>query len=176
MNPFRSIGYAIIARAIRRSPDFVIGGEDDPYLMRWWLIPRNRWFNVYLHLFLRSDDDRALHDHPWASCSLLIEGRYTEIVPQSRGWFAGLDAMMGVVEAIERRPGRPVFRGASAAHRLELHRDAQGREKPVWSLFITGPKVREWGFWCPKGWRHWREFCAVDEDGSNSGRVGRGCE
>jgi hypothetical protein len=64
----------LIARVTRRAPDFLIGGADDPYIRRWWVIPRNRWFNVYLHQFLRSDDDRALHDHPWANCSILLRG------------------------------------------------------------------------------------------------------
>ena len=40
--------------------DLVVGGDADPYLRRWWLIPRNRIFNVYLHHFMRSDDDRVL--------------------------------------------------------------------------------------------------------------------
>ena len=35
-----------------RKPDFVIGGHDDPYMLRWWIIPRNRFFNIYLHKFL----------------------------------------------------------------------------------------------------------------------------
>lgn len=68
----------LIERATRRPPDFVIGGAERPYLLRWWLIPRNPVFNVYLHQFMRSDDDRALHDHPWANCSVLLRGAYTE--------------------------------------------------------------------------------------------------
>lgn len=43
--------------------DFTIGGHERPYLLRWFIIPRNRFFNIYLHKFLRSDDDRALLDH-----------------------------------------------------------------------------------------------------------------
>jgi hypothetical protein len=39
------------------------------------------------------------------------------------------------------------------------------------SLFMTGPKVREWGFACPKGWVHWRDFTG----GENGELVGRGC-
>lgn len=31
----------IIAWAAARAPDFVIGGQEDPYLCRWWLMPRN---------------------------------------------------------------------------------------------------------------------------------------
>jgi hypothetical protein len=73
----------LIARAQRRSPDFVIGGDERPYLLRWWVIPRNKVFNVYLHLFLRSDDDRALHDHPWANASMLLRGA-TSSTPSRR--------------------------------------------------------------------------------------------
>lgn len=135
----------------RRPPDVVIGGDDDPYLERWWVIPRNRWFNIYLHHFLRDDDDRALHDHPWLNCSILLTGGYREHVPG---------------RAIDRRRWWPVFRRAVASHRIEL---THGQ---VWTLFITGPKIREWGFHCPQGWRHWTEFVAKTERGN---MAGKGC-
>lgn len=59
-------------------PHFIIGGTDRPYLLRWFLIPRNRWFNIYLHKFCRDDDDRALHDHPWWFVSIMLQGSYVE--------------------------------------------------------------------------------------------------
>lgn len=124
----------------KRPPDFVIGPEDDPYLRRWWVIPRNRFFNIYLHNIRRSDDDRALHDHPWWNVSIILRGGYLEIMPHARRW---------------RSRGSIVFRRAKAAHRLALdkvHPQSSGR--PCWTLFITGPVVREWGFHCPKGWVH----------------------
>ena len=46
--------------AHKRPPNFVIGDPADPYLRRWYVIPRNPLFNIYLHQILRSDDDRAL--------------------------------------------------------------------------------------------------------------------
>jgi hypothetical protein len=64
-----------------RDPDFIIGGQANPYLLRWWIIPRNRFFNIYLHRFLRSDDDRALHDHSWCNVSILLDGAYYEYMP-----------------------------------------------------------------------------------------------
>ncbi len=64
--------------AASRPPDFIIGGKNDPYVRRWWIIPRNRFFNIYLHQFLHSDDDRALHDHPWVNFSYLLRGGYLE--------------------------------------------------------------------------------------------------
>jgi hypothetical protein len=139
-----------------RAPDMLIGKEDDTYLERWYVIPRNRVFNVYLHHFLRSDDDRALHDHPWINASILLQSRYTEHTI----------AAGGVHRRVEYCAGAIKFRGASYAHRIEL------THGPSWSLFITGPTMRSWGFHCPAGWRHWRDFV----DTENSGQIGRGCD
>lgn len=140
-----------------RKPDFIIGSEDAPYLLRWWVIPRNRFFNIYLHQILRSDDDRALHDHPWWNVSLILKGGYYEYT--TKEWLGSFVKWRG--------RGAVVFRRATLAHRLELFRN-----NPCWSLFITGPRIREWGFHCPKGWRHWREFVSVTPGGN---AVGRGC-
>lgn len=140
----------------RRGPDFIIGSADRPYMRRWWVIPRNRFFNVYLHHFLRSDDDRALHDHPWINCSILLNGEYTEVLPTK-----GATTETRILKA-----GNMAFRLPSQAHRVELHAG------PCWTLFITGPRVRQWGFWCPKGWVHWEKFTAPH----NPGEVGRGCD
>lgn len=136
---------------IPRKPDFIIGPHHAPYLRRWWIIPRNRWFNVYLHEILQDDDDRALHDHPWVNCSIILKGCYVEITPTGRHL---------------RKSWVPIVRRSIAAHRLELV------DGICWSLFITGPIIRQWGFHCPKGWRLWKDF--VNE--RDSGQVGRGCE
>jgi hypothetical protein len=145
-----------------RTPDVVIGGHDRPYLRRWHLIPRNRWFNIYLHHFLRSDDDRALHDHPWWNASILLRGRYREHVRLSGG---------GTIQRV-RRLGCVYLRRAEQAHRVELLPDGQGGEMPVWTLFLTGPKIREWGFLCPAGWRHWMDYVRQVPGGNE---IGEGC-
>lgn len=143
---------------------FVIGEEDNPYLIRWFVIPRNRFFNIYLHNFRRSDDDRALHDHPWNNCSILLKGEYVEI---------GKDEKEGYPFYKFRSAGHIAFRQAESAHRIELYSDEKGKPIPVWTLFLTGPVRRRWGFHCPQGWRHWKEFVSL-RDGGNS--VGRGCD
>jgi hypothetical protein len=158
----------IIARATRRPPDFIIGGADDPYLLRWWLIPRNRVFNIYVHRFLRSDDDRALHDHPWLfNLSWLLCNRYRE-------WFLSTSVPGGPRESVVRSAGDVKFRWGPAPHRVELFREAtlKGEPIPCWTLFVTGPRVREWGFLCPKGWMHWKKFTAADD----AGAIGKGCD
>jgi hypothetical protein len=155
---------AILRWARGRAPDFVIGGHERPYLRRHWLLPRNRFLNVYVHEFMRSDDDRALHDHPWAfNCSILLQGKYIEWVPSNGNAQRALPKF--------RSPGQTLFRWGGAPHRIQLYRAGE-RETPCWTLFITGPRVREWGFYCPQGWMHWKRFTAADDPGS----IGRGCD
>lgn len=170
----------LIAKAMKRPPDAIIGGKDNPYLLRWWLWPRNRLCNAYLHCFKRSDDDRALHDHPWVNMSIVLtEPGYTEVMPKCPQLMqerAGVYTNM--VYRKNRKVGSIVLRGATNAHRLELHKDSQGNECEMWSLFLTGRLKRTWGFWCPKGWRKWTQFVenSVDENGQIVSKVGRGCE
>lgn len=141
-----------------RKPDITIGGKDHPYLERWWIIPRNRVFNIYLQQFWRSDDDRALHDHPWAfNVSILLAGRYIEHTIE-RG---------GIHRAIWRAAGAIKVRFGRSPHRLELF----DMGKPCVTLFITGPVVRHWGFHCPRGWVGWKDFT------TNGGtETGKGCD
>lgn len=65
---------------------FYIGGKENPYMLRWFILPRNPWFNCYMHKFLRDDDDRALHDHPWWFVSVMVSGQYIEWREQATVW------------------------------------------------------------------------------------------
>src|SRR3546814_2649634 len=112
----------------------LIGPAADPYMERWWVIPRNRWLNVYLHRIRHDDDDRALHDHPWANVTLVLAGGYVEHTPH--GVFL-------------REVGDVVFRRATALHRLALrpagmfgHWIGPFADRSAWSLFVTGPVVK----------------------------------
>ena len=120
---------------MKRAPDFQVGR----YLKRWWVIPRNRFFNVYLHEFSASDP-ADLHDHPWVNCSIILKGSYIE-------HFHDRTSRL-------RNRGHVVFRGATTLHRLELV------TRTVTTLFITGPVVRRWGFLTRAGWVHHESYPA----------------
>jgi hypothetical protein len=143
-----------------REPDFTIArrGSDLPYMLRWFVIPRNRWLNVYLHHVLRDDDD-VLHDHPFASLSLCLDNKLGEVYRTPKG---------DLTREVEM--GDFVYRRATHAHRLYLI------DGPAWTIFITGPRIRQWGFWCSKdtpagGWRPWKEYVSARD----RGQVGAGC-
>lgn len=125
-----------------REPDEIINdnvdGIDVPYLMRWWVKDKGEHGdNIYLHCFVRSDYDRALHDHPRDSVSVILDGEYLEHTPEG---------------TFHRKRGDVVTRVAASLHRIELI------SGPTWTLFIVGKKYREWGFACPDGWVHWSKF------------------
>lgn len=143
--------------AASRNPDFIIGDPSDPYVERWYVIPRNPVFNIYLHHFLHSDEDEALHDHPWFNLSVLLEGAYIEETIKAGG----------VHRRNYKQPGSFQFRTPWRAHRVELLSGL-----PCWSLFFTGPVIRRWGFHCKNGWRYWKDFVSRRTGGN---KRGKGC-
>ena len=151
-----ALGQDWLKTLVSGKPHFVIGGADDPYMLRWYLIPRNRRFNIYLHKFLRHDDDRALHDHPWWFISIMLKGGYYEIVKGGK--------------CIGRAAPSIAFRRATHRHRVVL-RAPQGKSLPCWTLIFAWRPKRTWGFWCPKGFVPWFQFVAEDDKGN----IGRGC-
>jgi len=110
------------------------------YLERWELRGNHPIFDVYLHRFVRSDERAALHDHPAASVSVVLFGSYTD-------W-------MGDERRETRRVGEMILRRAATPHRIEID---ESQPPPV-TIFVRGPKIREWGFHCVGGWRHHKEF------------------
>lgn len=123
-----------------RAPDFQVGN----YLRRWWLIPRNRWANAYLHRFDDSDGPDP-HDHPWWNVSIILRGRYREHYHD--GTYR------------DRRAGCIVVRHPNVLHRLQVING------PVWTLFITGPRRRVWGFMTPDGWIRWDRYAGQRDEG-----------
>ncbi|WP_254424626.1 hypothetical protein [Mycobacteroides abscessus] len=147
----------------------ITNNEGSPYLRRWYVIPRNRWVNIYVHQFLRSDDDRAMHDHPWPFFSWVLKGRYFEeidlgVIVRERWSFAYRPAVHRHIVRLDVTMVQDRYEDDSWA------RSASPQDIPVWTLIVTGRRMREWGFWCPdpktlvERFVPWREFGA------------RGCE
>lgn len=105
----------------------------------------NTTFGVYLHKFHRGDDERELHNHPWAwALSLVLVGGYIE-ERRTRN-----DTV--TVRAV--RAGDFNWITASTFHRVDL------LDGEAWTLFVVGPKWSGWGFWNRDSGQFWpwREY------------------
>ncbi len=137
------------------------------YLTRWTLYGKRTEGTgraVFLHHFHRSEDDDALHDHPWGFTSVILSGGYYEWTADRRGkvgrrWYG---------------PGRVLTRRATHRHRVEL---PSGRD--CWTLVFRGAKEKSWSFFCLSGAGlltgkavPWRSFI----DSIESGALGCGKE
>ncbi len=167
----------MISRILNRlfEKKVVVNCAREPYLHRWYLL-RTEPVGI-LHKFVRSDEDRALHDHPWSFIVIPLWGGYVEHtdvpfdstridhwsqhlnVPEE---FLYLDLHSYLPEMLPDRLDKkrrvwPListrYRGTDYRHRVELIND-----RPSWSLFIRFRKVREWGFWEKAGFVQWNKW------------------
>ncbi len=124
----------------------------EPYMIRLTLFSCPL-FAIFLHKILLSDSDRELHDHPWPFVTFILWGRYTEHVPADQQ-FIGFDEYGEMItKSIWQWRWWPIWHRAKDCHRIELDIDYAKRcYKPVYTLFIHGPRCREWGFHTPQGW------------------------
>jgi len=124
--------------------------ENEPYLERYYLFLRERKrfpFNIFLHKFLKSDPD-DVHDHPWPYATLVLKGGYWEWIPH----FDTVGRKIGEYQ-VWRGPGHFRVSKARSFHRIELDPDIT-----AWTLFMPGPKQREWGFLVRNQWIQWEEY------------------
>jgi len=127
--------------------------ENEPYLERYYLFLRERErfpFNIFLHKFLKSDPD-DVHDHPWPYATLILRGGYWEWIP-----LFDSDGKKIAEKQMWRGPGHFRVCSASSFHRIEL--------KPgvtAWTLFMPGPKQRDWGFLKNNKWVQWEAYLAL---------------
>lgn len=121
---------------------------DHNYMLRWFLLPRNRLCNIYYHQFIGSDAPIP-HDHPWVSMSIVLKGQYIEHTPQG---------------SHTRKEGHIGVRGAKSMHWIEI-------SETVHTLFITGPRTRNWGFQCEDRWVSHDDY--IRRRGSD--RLANGC-
>jgi hypothetical protein len=112
-------------------------GSDLAYLARWMLLPKNRYFNVFLHEFLASDLE-GFHDHPCDWLLIGLSGWYLEIRPD--GLFL-------------RKAGQWRVMTAETFHRVVVSK----QEERVFTLAIRGPTRKPWGFLQagPESWTRW---------------------
>ncbi|MGV6816553.1 MAG: hypothetical protein ACWA44_04675 [Thiotrichales bacterium] len=118
-----------------KKPCRLIRTNNKRYLERYYL---GRLFGMtfYIHRFVASDGDRALHDHPWKFCAALcLAGGYQE---KRLRWFnpeTGYDCVKRKI-----RPGKFNIIRISNFHQILQ------TQPETWTLFMHTPKIKSWGF------------------------------
>lgn len=129
------------------APYEIYDGLSSLYLRRWTVAEQLDGSCVYLHQFMRSDQDRELHSHPWpAGTSVILLNGYREErrVTRSAPW---CPYQMYDVEQHVYQPGDVVQLKSDTFHRVDLI----GTD--AWTLICVGPKIQHpegvdgWGFW-----------------------------
>lgn len=111
-------------RAIQLRWKEPLGRDECPYMYRWVL--NLGLFSVRLHKWIRSDDKRFYHDHPWPFITIVLRGSYTDVSPD----------------------GEDTLKAGSMRLRSSLHRHyVKVPPEGALTLLVTGPKMRNWGFW-----------------------------
>jgi|GEM_PF-870913 len=114
----------------------------EPYLVRYYLLFKDREkfpFNVFIHKFIKGDDDEDPHDHPWGFFHIILSGGYWENVPMKisenkfdRGFCK-----------VWRPAGYWNIVSSDYTHRIELR---DGEPNP-WTIFVPFKRNNHWGFW-----------------------------
>jgi hypothetical protein len=92
-------------------------------------------------MFLKGDPD-DVHDHPWPYATLILKGGYYEWLPQFDSTGNKIAEM-----CVWRGPGSFRVCRANSYHRIELDPSVT-----AWTLFMPGPKKRDWGFLVNNKW------------------------
>lgn len=100
-----------------------LGPATCPYLERW--VVDFGLFSLRLHHWLHSDDMRAFHDHAWWFLTLCLRGCYIDVSDK----------------------GEDVVKAGSVRFRPAEHRHAVRVLRSTWTVLLTGPENRIWGFW-----------------------------
>jgi hypothetical protein len=136
----------------------IISGEGKVHFRRYRIL-ETPWFSLYIHNILESDLDLHMHDHPWDFVSVMLSGgylEYTEKNPEGN-YFLPIDFNTWDIPSL--------YINAHVAE--DLHKIKLIDGKPVWSIFLCGPRRREFGYGVNGKWIHNKEY----REFKNTGRL-----
>lgn len=138
-----------LIRRVMQTPDAHLPG----YMERFWLFNpytrdpiTRRWprvpFSIRIHHILRANRGRDGHDHPWNARTIILRGWYDErrLCPDFYVSTAG--SPVNTYDIMHtRKQGDTATIDSGQFHTID-----DVSEGGVWTLFIVGPEVEDWGF------------------------------
>ena len=120
-----------------------LGNPECPYLYRWTLILFG--FSIRLHHWIKSDDRRFFHDHSCNFISIILKGKYKNVIPD-------LSSPEGKKE-IKVKAISWWKSNALQKHYLDIPKEG------AWTILLCGRPYQKWGFFVNgHKWRPLRYF------------------
>lgn len=107
-----------------------LGKPECPYAYRFVIIFFG--YSIRLHYWLRSDDKRYMHDHPWNFRTFVLKGYYYDVSSKD-------EVEMNIREKVS----FTAYRKANHKHYVKIPKPG------VITLLFCGRPHRKWGFWIP---------------------------
>jgi hypothetical protein len=117
-------------------PTDLITIDGQPYLERFFLLGSARSQGSARYHHILSSDPQDMHDHPWDFITTILSGSYVETTTDSE---------------CEYGPGSVLVRRAEHLHRLTI-------SSPVWTMVVTSPARRSWGYQVGARWVPWQSY------------------
>jgi hypothetical protein len=112
----------------------IISKKGELHFQRYRLLA-TPFLNIYVHRLCKSDREKHMHDHPWSFITLIL-------------WRGYMEYMESYPEGISRKWLHIVYHKAEEVHKFKLLDET----KSTWTLVITGPRRREWGYKVGSDW------------------------
>lgn len=138
-----------------------LGDPNSPYLIRWTLILFG--YSLRVHHWLKSDDKRYFHDHAADFISIVLKGKYENVVPIYKDLPPDTEVFLLRTFPVNNRKRIPVegmfnswknflqcfkksiwFSNAYQRHYLDIPKEG------AWTLLLEGIKYNKWGFYVPR--------------------------
>lgn len=155
----------LLYRTAQRQPYAPIMSPDGTTLYMWrgWLFnpyrkgPDNRtipsrwqWLpSIRVHIIMREDIDRHLHDHPWNARTIVLRGWYVEERLSDDRPQVPSNGANGTIDGFVKQSKTFHIRDKGYTGRLlygQFHRITKVKPGGVMTLFFTWPYRGEWGF------------------------------
>ena len=135
-----------------------LGFIDNPYLIRWTFIIFG--YSIRIHHWIKSDDRRFFHDHSSNLLSIVLKGKYDNVVPIKPNELPTNNSVRHHVEGIFNSVSHFFhmnksiwFSKAEQQHYLDIPKGG------AWTLMFEGKPRHKWGFYVNgHKWRPLRYF------------------
>jgi hypothetical protein len=122
-----------------------------------------RWFSIYVHNILHSDEDKDPHDHPFSFLALMLWGSYLEEwlgAYEDVYYWAPPKGSGHELRRSVRSIGSIYYHPAKDFHKITLLKPS------VWTLVFAGPRTRNgWGYQTKNGWINFKDYRQLKNEG-----------